>query len=1337
MNTHHIAAVPGYELMDCLGEGATGVVHQARQHSTGQLVAIKLLRTAGVRPGVARERLEARFARETHLCAQLHHPHIVRLLDKGKTSADELYAVFEFVPGMTLRDLIALRGPLPAVQAGTVMLQVMDALATAHAQGIVHRDLKPTNIMISGHGTRLHAKVLDFGLGTMACDLGQLGVRDLTLTSEILGTPRYCAPEQLRGEPPTVKSDLYAWGLCLLECLTGKPTIQGATVAEVYHQHLSTAELSLPTALRGQALGALLRGVLRKDPRARGPSAAELHERGRRINWSGIVGSIGKQKTQGHDPALDITRTDVMTQERRQIIMLGFSLESPPSAQPPDTDTLEDWLKEQVVRCQDICTTHGGILAGAFGTLHLVYFGYPETHESASRHAAQAALELIDTVTRDAVRFEMLSGVALSIRVAMHATMVVARSGHVPTSFDATALARQVLQAPPGHVALSDRARHLLHRHFPTREITDARSGAAHILLAERFGEASTDRSPGRHLAMVGRTAELQMLTTLWQQVQAGGSSGTSLIVEGAPGIGKSCLLQALCTQVRETGGTAWVLHGLPEQRNCALHPFMHWLHGLLQSVGSPSEPLESRSERLKAMVIGSGLSAAEATPIIASWLGLPLPHELAPLPHTPGRQKKIMIDSLIRLLQTLARGPQVLVVEDIHWLDPTSRELLDRLLAGDAGPSMGLLMSSRPERDYRPNVNVLPLQGLNAHEAIALVQRENRGPALSAFELTRLTSRADGNPLFLTELIRGHSTMQAPAYLGRAAADDVPASLRDVLGQSLDTLGAAKETAQFAAVIGREFGQSLLQRISQRQGTVLQRDLEQLVAADLVHHKSSTDEDTYTFRHALIRDAAYGSLTRELRQLAHARVAQALVNRAGTTPADLAHHHAGAGMYGQAVACLTEAARTSLERSLHEETHAMCKQALAWNHLRIDGVLECAESELAVNRTLLPALSALHGLGNAELLKLSERDAALLDIVGRQRPMASRDSQSEQSWRKECLAFQAMHFSANCARTIQLGEDILERLRAQGLRQAQLQVLPLLGQAYHWAGDLETAQARFLHALKLYRPEEDRELWIENVLDPRCQSLFLLSHTLAYAGKVQEARHRIEECMAWACEVRCINAADGGIFFGALIDYLCGDREAINAAAGAHEAAHADTTEDHWLMAGWRMVHDWANGRGDHTRRFIDASLAAGASGAMCWFEAMLADTEMSQCQADSTLQRLRQGIDRCQRTGEVATLPIQYTMLARASILSEGSMDRSCERYFEEALALSRQHGSHWLGLLAATAYASELNWQHRTHEAREVLALAMGRITEGRTTPLFRQAKACLDAPTVITA
>jgi serine/threonine protein kinase len=265
-----------YEIREALGEGGFGTVYKAVQLATGQAVAIKVLRLpeGGAPQGI--EKRVARFQREMQICAQMRHPNIVGLIDSGQAEGGIVYSIFEYLPGQNLAELLVKEGRLEPVEARHFMVQVLDALACAHGAGVVHRDLKPANIMIISTGARRNAVVLDFGISALTEEAQRDEGARLTMTNECIGTPAYAAPEQLRGHPPTPRTDLYAWGLVFLECLTGRRVFDGHAFAEVVFKQLSPDPIPVPSAIADHALGRILRRVTAKDAAARDATADTL-----------------------------------------------------------------------------------------------------------------------------------------------------------------------------------------------------------------------------------------------------------------------------------------------------------------------------------------------------------------------------------------------------------------------------------------------------------------------------------------------------------------------------------------------------------------------------------------------------------------------------------------------------------------------------------------------------------------------------------------------------------------------------------------------------------------------------------------------------------------------------------------------------------------------------------------------------------------------------------------------------------------------------------------------------------------------------------------------------
>lgn len=462
-----------YIIQDLLGEGAFATVFLAVQKAAGRQVALKVLKPDGL--GDMQRRIE-RFERETRLCADLCHPNIVRLLDKGRTANGRLFAAFEYVPGETLKDLLLREGGLPAAVVGELMMQVLDALVAAHKAGVVHRDLKPGNIMISPAGREHRVKVLDFGIGALTSGVNQAGYKRLTITHETIGTPAYSAPEQLRGEAPTSKSDIYAWGLLMLECLTGRPVMCGNSLAEVFHNQLSPADVPLPPAVADHPLGLLLRRALQKKPELRIGDAEQLHEKFSSIDLAGLVGPFD---INGEDPGVKCNDTATLTWpnaaagtfsgECRQITVLACSLGMAvgPEAQY-DFKELDTMYMEQLGRCLDIVTRYGGYHAGTLGDSILIYFGYPRTTDCDVCRAVQAASRLVVTVKKQNVLVRARSGIRFEVRAGIHTGIVVHRCGEVPSGVTPNTALELMRRARPGTVLASVSSGCLPERHIGT-----------------------------------------------------------------------------------------------------------------------------------------------------------------------------------------------------------------------------------------------------------------------------------------------------------------------------------------------------------------------------------------------------------------------------------------------------------------------------------------------------------------------------------------------------------------------------------------------------------------------------------------------------------------------------------------------------------------------------------------------------------------------------------------------------------------------------------------------------------------------------------------------------
>ncbi|PHS05748.1 MAG: TOMM system kinase/cyclase fusion protein [Kordia sp.] len=944
--------INNYTYLDRIGEGGYGLVFKAEQLSTSQVVAIKTIK---FKEGISEQKKNqqlARFERETKLCAEINHPNIVQLLDKGYSDNGEPYAVFEYIEGETLKEFILQNNGLPAPEMAVLMGQVLDALVCAHAKGIVHRDLKPHNIMVSKLGSKYHAKILDFGIGAFTHDFRSIDYQSLTVTQDILGTPTYSAPEQLRGEAPTVKSDLYAWGLIVIECLTGKPVMDGGSIAEVFQQQLMPSNVPIPPAIVGHDLANLLRRVLEKNPRNRAGNVESISREFEKINFNTLTGDIAIQRKAVNSFEESTVGNDMVwssisgSRKQLTILCLKLNLEIADDVHL-DLEILDAIQKDQLNLCKDTAIRYGGNVSGAFMNNLSVYFGYPESNDTDARRAGRTALELVTEIKKRSTLMFAQHGVALSIQIGLHTgTVLVQRNrtpeGNVPnTAFDL------VYKATPGSVLVSASSKKLLDQflEFEKVELTDDSNAKAILetfqLVGERQTEALSSLRPwSATREMIGRDNEKNEVLKLWKLASY---KGNGIIINGQAGIGKSKLTYEVKKEIRSVGGMVRECRCLPEHRNNALYPFFNMLRNHWGIIEVEDKNLVI--EKLKSILEFAGCKEVGSLSLLCSWLSISLPEEYVITQGTPEEQKKLLFHILKQCILQIDREKSfLLVIEDLHWLDPTSTEFIQYLLSELEVNQYLLVMTTRPvfdnlwKYDYLSQIN---LETLSKKALQLLVEGVLGGETISDKTLNYIEQRADGIPLFieeLTSMLLEYNYIQLTNNVYELAEfndDLVPMTLQDLLNARLDRLSLAKETAQLAATIGREFSYELLVQSSAKDEATVQNDLNLLMNSDLIYRQRRVQGEKYIFRHALIRDAAYEGMVVNQRKEFHGLIVSSIEslgkNNTENNYSVLAMHCSQAQFFDKAVNYGSKAATLALKRSVAIEAIEEAKKVLSW----------------------------------------------------------------------------------------------------------------------------------------------------------------------------------------------------------------------------------------------------------------------------------------------------------------------------------------------------------------------------------------------------------------------
>ncbi|MCW5891229.1 MAG: TOMM system kinase/cyclase fusion protein [bacterium] len=1182
-----------FEIVELVGEGSCGKVYRALQSSTGQEVALKILRHDDG-PAERTSTLRQRFHREMRLGAALSHPNIVRLLDSGECPDGTLYAAFEHVAGSTLQRVLEEEGSLAPAEAAHLMTQVLDALACAHRRGVVHRDLKPANIMVTHTGARRNALVLDFGLGGFAEGHRDWASPQITRTREMLGTPAYAAPEQLRGEPTTTRSDLYSWGLVFLECLTGEPVVRGATVQHALHQQLGPEPIAIPGWLAEQPLGALLACVTAKEADARSRSVVEL-----------VAELDARPAVQGRDPALrppPAAEGGAGHDQQRQVTALSCRLSANVVGNgTARIDVLDQALWNVRGRCLEIVDRLGGRTIGTLGGTLQAAFGHPRSEEDAPRRALLAALEIVETVRQCSAETERRH-IRLSVRVGIHTGPVVARRVGAGTTadridgttldgashLDAAAGPNEILVSAPTYALF----RQLDAEPAPPVLLPGASTPAAVHRLIGPQDEFRRGRFRATTTPFVGRPDELATLRRAWEHAVLGESQGVLIVGEG--GLGKSRLVHELRN---ELAGAAWIeCRCTPDTQASPLRPF---IEGLADALGG---------RPLAAFLDAHGLDAALLASPLASLLSLDAERAGGGGEPSPQERRKRTFDAIVALLLGLGQsGPTVLAVEDLHWADPTTLDLLATLLSELAGtsrdedpsaPSLLVLLSTRTAFGLPravadlPSLHLKPLSRSLVGEMIASMLPAER--PLSPTVVDLVAQRAEGVPLFVEELVRIAADAGTSARASHPAEPlELPGTLRNLLIARLAGLSpSARQTAQLAAALGREFTHAVLAAVAGKAPADLDRDLEELAAEGLVHRRRWRDTERWIFKHALLRDAAYECLAPATRRRVHETIASAFRDRfpevEARQPETVALHCERAGLAESAIRYWTRAARVAAAKSANAEA------AMHYSHA-IDLVAELPDTgqsrtqELELQLDRGHAIAAFEGFASTRVADSFKRARVLGESVS---DAARQFWVANGLWSFHLVRGDRALTWEYANRQAALAERTRDPVHALG-------ALHAVGSTAFFAGEFERA-ARLLARSSALCAEQAARIAAGELVDPRVRAFFQSpcyhGWALLHAGDAPGALRVLEETLAAAR--RAGSAYHVGEALNHVLAYWHDVGEPATALPLAEEcvAFCAEKGLHYWgivadSVRGWALVH---RGDADDGLARLAAGLAA-----------------------------------------------------------------------------------------------------------------------------------------------
>jgi len=678
--------------------------------------------------------------------------------------------------------------------------------------------------------------------------------------------------------------------------------------------------------------GEVLRRLTAEDLRELG--VASIGHRRRLLDAIAALGE-GGPSTEAPPAPIPALATASEAERRQLTVMFCDLVGSTPLSTRFDPEDLREIVGAYHSCVADTVSRFGGFVAKYMGDGVLVYFGYPRAHDDDAERAVRAGLGLIDAVARlDVKSVELQARIGIATGLVVVGDLIGEGSAQEQSVVGETPnlAARLQTMAEPGTVVIAAGTRRLVGDLFEYRELgavalrgLAAPVSAWHVLrpsvVASRF-----EALRGSTLTpLVGRDEEIDLLLRRWARVKAG--DGQVVLISGEAGIGKSRLTAALVERLYAEPHLRLRYFCSPYHQDSALYPFIGQLE---RAAGFTRDDTNAtRLDKLEAL-LGDGAEPGDIS-LIGEMLSLSGGERFPPLDLSPQRKKERTLAALLRELEGLARlQPVVMVFEDLHWIDPTSRELLDLTVEKITDLPVLMVVTFRPEFQPawigQPQVSVLTLNRLDRNDRTVLVEQIAGGKPLSPQVIAHIADRADGVPLFVEELTK--SVLESGV-----ATVGIPATLHDSLMARLDRLESVRRVAQIGAAIGREFSYELLRAVSGLPADALRSALDRLVASELVFQRGTPPEALYSFKHALVQDAAHNSLLRVSRQQLHAQIAESIAIQSpelmDSQPELFAQHYAEAGLVEKSAAFWGRAGHRSIARSVMTEAAAQFQKGL------------------------------------------------------------------------------------------------------------------------------------------------------------------------------------------------------------------------------------------------------------------------------------------------------------------------------------------------------------------------------------------------------------------------
>ena len=1040
------------------------------------------------------------------------------------------------------------------------------------------------------------------------------------------------------------------------------------------------------------------------------------------------------------------------TPERRYVTVLFSDLVGSTALSTRlDPEDLRDVIAIYQRCVEETVRRFDGFVAKFLGDGVLVYFGYPEAHEDDPERAVRAGLELVAAVKglQTPEPLEARVGIATGLVVVGDLIGSGASQEHSIVGKTPNLAARLQGIAAPGTGVIADSTRKLVGNLFELEDL-----GGKHLkgieapervwavlranLVDSRFDAFQTSGVT----ELVGRQEELELLQRRWTKAVTG--EGQVVLLSGEPGIGKSRLTAALLERLSTEPHTRLRYFCSPQHTDSVLYPIIAQMERAARF--AHDDPAQTKLEKLDAL-LSQSFTPPQDRALFAELLSLRSDSLLPKLDLTPQQRRERTFEALTTQIASLAeQRPVLMIFEDIQWIDPTSLEALGRGIDRIKSVSVLLIITHRTEFEPpwlgRPYVTALGLNRLGKRESASMIDHVAGNDALPETMRQDIIERTDGIPLFVEEMTR--AVLEAESEVdGRktvtafpSSAIAVPASLHAYLMARLDRLGPAREVAQIGAAIGREFSHALLAAVALKDEKALQAALDALTSSGLLFQQGVTPNATYLFKHALVQDAAYGTLLREPRRALHARITKTLESQfaeiADNQPELLARHSMEAGLIEKAASLWGNAGQRSLARSALAEAAEQLSRALE-QIATLPATPALRKEQIRLQVALIHPLSHIRGFAAPETKAAAEQARLLIEKA---------EALGEPL--EDPLLLFSVLFGFWVANYLAFNGDVMRDLATQFLTLAKRQGTKIprmmghhvMGISLAATGDLVHGLTHFDRGVALYDPEQHRPLATRFGADVRVANVSFRSWAQWMRGYPEAALADNERALEDAREIAQAATLMVALFCASLVCTLCGKYAQATALSEELIAVAEQQGALFWKSFG-TSIQGWVFGLTamplDAIRMLtsgISALQSTGARATVPISLARLATAHAEVAQFENAWRCLGDATTAIQKTKET-WWEAEVSRVAGEIALKPREPDPAkAEAYFERALEVARQQQAKSWELRAAISLARLWRSQGKVQEARELLAPVYGWFTEGFDTRDLKEAKALLE-------